>query len=274
MSLFAIRDDDTSFFTSPEEIDAVYGPYWGSVPISLATVPFSCPEHQGRSFGPDFPADSETPIGENVRLINWLNTKIHTGEIEIMLHGYSHQYRKVKGPWIGEFRWKTGERLITEVSKGKAYLESLFSIPIKIFVPPGNAISKDGMVAVCKAGLHLSGIIGLGNDRPFTLDYLAAYIKRWGWWILNKNGLTAYPFVLEYGTHKELRAYALTPSADADQLIRNLEHCVQLGAPFVVATHYWEFRECPEMKDTLKQLIQRARDLNMTFVPVSRCFEG
>ena len=59
MSFFAIRDDDTSFFTSPEELDSVYSNYWGKVPISLAVVPFSVPEHRGRSFNSSYPADVE-----------------------------------------------------------------------------------------------------------------------------------------------------------------------------------------------------------------------
>lgn len=37
---FCIRDDDTSFFTSPEELERAYGDIvrWG--PVSLAVVPF------------------------------------------------------------------------------------------------------------------------------------------------------------------------------------------------------------------------------------------
>ena len=37
---FCIRDDDTSFFTSPEELEHAYGEVtqWG--PVSLAVIPF------------------------------------------------------------------------------------------------------------------------------------------------------------------------------------------------------------------------------------------
>ena len=37
---FCIRDDDTSFFTSPEELERVYGQISQLGPVSLAVVPF------------------------------------------------------------------------------------------------------------------------------------------------------------------------------------------------------------------------------------------
>ena len=56
----AIRDDDTSYFTTPESLDRVYGDVWDRVPVCLAVVPFAIgyeqpgipPEHwhSGESF--------------------------------------------------------------------------------------------------------------------------------------------------------------------------------------------------------------------------------
>ena len=37
---FAIRDDDTSFFTRPEQLLRVYEGIWDRVPVSLSVVPF------------------------------------------------------------------------------------------------------------------------------------------------------------------------------------------------------------------------------------------
>ena len=36
---FAIRDDDTSYFTQPEQLEQVYHDVWDRVPIGLAVVP-------------------------------------------------------------------------------------------------------------------------------------------------------------------------------------------------------------------------------------------
>ena len=37
---FCIRDDDTSFFTSPEELEDAYGEITTRGPVSLAVVPY------------------------------------------------------------------------------------------------------------------------------------------------------------------------------------------------------------------------------------------
>lgn len=268
---FAIRDDDTSFFTTPDELDAVYGLYWGKIPISLATVPFSVSEHRGRSFNPCYPADLEMPLGENKVLTDWLLGKLKLGQIEIMLHGYSHQYQQIDGQWVGEYGWKPLAQLIQETRRGKAYLESLLQTKIKVFVPPSNTIGKAGIRAVRMANLDLSGIMGKGGDRPITIDYVPAYAKRWAWRLLHGD---VYPFPLRYGGHTELRAYALTPSANADELAHSLERCARRKAPFVLATHYWEFKEYPAMHKTLAHLISLAEQLQMKFLPVSECFGG
>src|SRR5881409_3233109 len=76
---FCIRDDDTSFFTSPEDLERVYGAVsrWG--PISLAVVPF---HRAGTSKAvPDkFRGRwSVHPLHENQALVDYLRTGIATG---------------------------------------------------------------------------------------------------------------------------------------------------------------------------------------------------
>ena len=268
---FAIRDDDTSFFTSPDELDAVYAPYWGKIPVSLATVPFSVPEHRGRSFNNRYPPDEEMPLGENKLLVEWLREKIQLGHVEIMLHGYNHRYKQLNGRWVGEYGWKNEQQLLEETVRGKAYLEQLLNIKIKVFVPPSNTIGKAGINAIRRANLNLSGIMGRGGDRPWTKDYPVAYLKRWGWRLLKGD---AYPYPLALGGVKELRAYALTPRASVDDLMRSLDSCAIIQAPFTIATHYWEFRDSPGMHETLLNLVERAREASFVFAPVSHCFRS
>ena len=268
-SVFAIRDDDTSFFTAPDELETVYAPYWGVVPISLATVPFSGPEHRERSFNTDYCAEAELPLAENGVLVDWLKSKVQHRHVEIVLHGYNHRYKRIDGQWRGEYGWKPQKQLIEETIRGKTYLEALLGVDIQVFVPPSNTIGKAGIRAIRRAGLNLSGIMGRGGDRPFTWDYPSAYLKRWVWRMQYGD---VYPYPLSYGGHTELAAYALTPRADAEYLLRSLEKCTRIRAPFVLATHYWEFAECPKMHDILSQLIGCAMRLGMTFGPITSCF--
>ena len=269
MSRFAIRDDDTSFFTDPDDLDSVYGAYFGKVPISLAVVPFSVSAHKERLFASAGPADAEVPLERNGRLVEWIRSKLVSGNLEILLHGYSHLYRREGTGWRGEYDWKPEAQLVEETQRGRVYLEALLETRIQVFVPPGNAIGKGGIRAVRREKLNLSGIMGRGGDRPWSWDYAAAYTRRWGWRLVMGY---PYPFPLACGGIRELRAYALTPRADRDELKRSLEACARLNAPFVLATHYWEFAECPQMHETLAALVEEAERLDMAFMPVSRCF--
>jgi len=269
MSCFAIRDDDTSFFTRPEELEGVYGDYWGRMPISLAVVPFSVPEHRGHSFNSAYPGDVSVALEENRELVAWLKEKIRLGQVEIMLHGYSHQYRQIGGDWVGEYGWKPPSQLLEETRQGKAYLENLLDTEIQVFVPPSNRISREGWEAVRQAGLNLSGIMGRWGDRPWSIEYFSAWLKRWAWRFSKGD---AYPYPLSLGGIQELRGHALTPVADLPGLSAQVADCARLGAPFVVATHYWEFRDHPEMKATLDQMVAMAQARGMDFSFVSDCF--
>jgi peptidoglycan/xylan/chitin deacetylase (PgdA/CDA1 family) len=209
------------------------------------------------------------PLEENPGLVAWLKEKTTGSQIEVMLHGYSHRYMQVAGRWRGEYTWKPEARLIEDTASGKAYLETLLSTRVRVFVPPSNAIGKAGIRAIRKAGLNLSGVMGRGGDRPFTLSYPTAYLKRWIWRLSSGE---VYPWPLRYGGHAELRAYALTPRAKPEKLFASLENCARIHAPFVLATHYWEFAECQEMHAVLRRLVERARQLGACFCCVSRCF--
>lgn len=268
MSRFAIRDDDTSFFTRPEDLDFVYGRYWGTVPISLAVVPFAVSTHRGRSHSAVHAPDQQVPLGENAVLVDYLKEKIALGQVEIMLHGYSHEYKQINGKWVGEFGWKPQKQMMLEVIEGKNYLERLLNVRIRVFVPPSNTIGAPGICAIRAAGLNLSGIMGRGGDRPFSADYPTAWLKRWAWRL--RRG-APYPYPLRYGGHAELSAHAMTPRARRAQLLQALNDCASRHAPYVLATHYWEFRDDPTMHETLASLVRRAGELTMEFASVSQC---
>ena len=153
-SFFAIRDDDTSLFTDPDELETVYGAYFGRVPVSLAVVPFAVPVHQDRCFTPDYPGDVEVPLETNGKLVDWIRNRIGLGHVEILLHGYSHLYREDGNGWRGEYDWKTDAQLAEQTRRGRAYLETLLETRIRVFVPPGNMIGKGGIRAVRREGME------------------------------------------------------------------------------------------------------------------------
>ena len=132
----ALRDDDTCYFTSPDELERVYGDVWQRVPVCLATVPFAVgyprvgiPEaewHSGRRF----------PLDENHELVEWLRRRIAERRITIALHGYTHE------DYPDGFEFQAAPDLDRRVMEGRAYLERVLHTPIRLFVPPHNALSK------------------------------------------------------------------------------------------------------------------------------------
>ena len=87
----ALRDDDTSYFTEPGRLEAVYHDVWDRIPVGLAVIPQAAgfadkaiPEKYwdaGRAF----------PLDENAPLVESLRTLVKDGRVTISQHGYTHE---------------------------------------------------------------------------------------------------------------------------------------------------------------------------------------
>lgn len=269
MSLFAIRDDDTSFFTQPEALEAVYKPIWGQIPMSLAVVPFTVAAHRDIVFSTSASEEQTFPFGENGELVVYLKERLRRRHIEIMLHGFTHQYKKAKWRRLSEYVWKSEHELYKETRTGKHYLEDLLNTQVRVFVPPNDRIGKAGVRAIVTANLHICYGSGRSVNHPWGLKYATADLRRWMFGILRMH---RYPFPLDLGTHKESVAYELNPKKATYERLRDaLEYCVKLSAPFVLATHYWQFQHHPAMIAVLYKLVDHALKLGAKPATVSEC---
>lgn len=253
---FCVRDDDTSFFTSPAELERTYSAFtkWG--PISLAIIPFC---RAGRSRW--VPAKvrerwSVHPLHENRELVDYLRAGIAAGRFEAMLHGYYHDEP------TGRPEFAAGDQLTQRVADGRQYLEDLLETTIRVFVPPHNTVSRQGLRAIASAGLHLGGIAGVRSGWPLLCS------RTWRlWWRLRHwrmSGGLGVPWILDLGDHREIAGNAVTPLASFLQNERAFETALSLGGVFGVATHYWELdmpsihAGAPKVGDQLRYLIERA----------------
>jgi hypothetical protein len=253
---FCIRDDDTSFFTSPEDLERVYGEVsqWG--PISLAVVPFhragtskAVPEKfRGRW--------SVHPLHENRPLVDYLRTGISTGRFEIMLHGYHHDE-----PY-GRLEFASGAYLAQRIADGRKYLEDLLGTPIRVFVPPRNAIGRQGLRAIALAGLHLGGTAGVRRGwSPLSRKTWSLWLRLRRW---RKSGELGIPWILDLGDHREIPGNAVTPGARIQRNEAIFASTLAMGGVFCVATHYWEqaapslHAGDPTVGEHLQRLIDRA----------------
>ncbi len=253
---FCIRDDDTSFFTSPDDLERAYGEVTKRGPVSLAIIPFC---RAGTSRGlPDTYRErwSVHPLAENHALVEYLRHGIATGRYEAMLHGYHHDEPGNQREFL------EGSDLERKVRDGRQYLEEVLGTIIRVFVPPHNAIGRAGLKAITTAGLHLGGMAGMRHGWSWIAP---ASLKTW--WQLRqrrRTGLTGVPYVLELADHKELAGNPVTPRSTLQQSLRLFDEVSAVGGVFCAATHYWEFNQPTKDPDArtvgehLYKLVQRA----------------
>ncbi|MGZ9262205.1 MAG: DUF2334 domain-containing protein [Candidatus Binatia bacterium] len=267
---FAIRDDDTSFFTRPEQLLRVYEGIWDRAPISLSVVPF-----HGRTHTEGIPVEYWSggnelyPVADNSDLIAFLREQTAKKRVSIMMHGYSH----VDEPDGYEF--ETATDLERKAREGKRYLEEVFGVPIHAFVPPHNALSAAGYRAVIRAGLDIVQIVRFGHGvRPMALRYFSQLARLVWSKFMWKHPYPYYPQVLDFGEHREVAYHSLTPSVFFKQRLAELEFCHRRRGVFVLATHYWELdaktKDGLTLRDALERLVNRATQLGAEFCSVNQ----
>ena len=229
---FCIRDDDTSFFTSPEELEDAYGEVtqWG--PVSLAVIPF-CRAGVSKEVPEKFRGRWSThPLHENQAIVEYLRAGVSARRFEIMLHGYHHAEPSGRGEFL------RGDDLEKKLIEGRKYLQDLLGAQIRVFVAPGNIMGRDGLRAIVRTGLHFGGTVGVRAGWPLLSratwrNWLK--LRRW-----RKQSGTGVPWILDLGDHREIPGNAVTPTAVFQRNKAAFETALTIGGTFCAATHYWE----------------------------------
>jgi hypothetical protein len=269
---FAIRDDDTSFFTRPEELDRLWGEFLPYLPISLAVVPVSLePFHLG-DIGRYYQSTEQHPLGENLELVKWIRSHIADGSVAVMCHGYTHEYRRVSPKRLEqEYIWKPFERLQRETAEGKRLLESTLGCPITTFVPPGNGISRAGLDAVRSSFSKILTTLALRRPQDLRLDWphLSAYAQRLYFQL--RHGI-ANPFGERLRGMRLIPSVSVTEGAAWEDIRDKFLLCHRLNADFIAAVHYWEVDQ--NINDLLWRLVDLAQSVNCEFRTCPEMFEA
>ncbi len=270
---FAIRDDDTNYFTKPEELISNYSHVWDTCPISLSVVPFHTCTKTGAIPKAYWTGNDVYPIRDNQALVKFLLEMMENGRISIMLHGYSHKDNP------DGYEFDTGDNLYEKVKKGRDNLKEVFNTEIKVFVPPHNTLSKKGLAAVINNNLNLVNTPSFRIERrAFQLGNVLPFIKQKCFKLRFKN---KYPYVLSFPDHKEVAYYSLTPEASFDDLKESFDFCREKNGSYILATHYWEFAAVQSynrnitMGDVFNQFWEYVIKFNdVQFVSVNGIFES
>ena len=266
----ALRDDDTCYFTSPAELDRLYSDVWDRLPVCLATVPFAVGYERAGIPASEWHSGRRFPLEENPALVAWLQQRIAERRVTIALHGYTHE------DYPDGFEFQAAPDLDRRVAEGRAYLERLLGTPIRVFVPPHNALSKRGLDAVSSAGLDVLG--SFLSFRPTNRSWDRETLFNW-WRIQRYRRATGrrrseplvFPHPLRYRRHAEFGCHGLVPSTTLEQLVAGLDEARRHGGDFCLATHYWEVDD--RLKDILLRFLDYAETLPGTsFVPPEELF--
>src|SRR5262249_9403505 len=147
----AIRDDDTCYFTSPDELARVYADVWDRIPVCLATVPFAIGYRRIGIPEEHWHSREQFALDRNGSLVSVLFELIAARRATIAVHGYTHE------DYADGFEFQSAPDPERRVEAGLRYLASVVPGRIRIFVPPHNALSRRGLAAVSGAGLNILG---------------------------------------------------------------------------------------------------------------------
>jgi hypothetical protein len=268
----ALRDDDTSYFTEPERLEAVYHDVWDELPVCLAVVPRAAGFRDKAIPQAYWDAGRAFPLEENPALAARLRALVAEGRVTIAQHGYTHE------DFADGHEFQAAPDLELRLEAGRAELERLLDTRIGIFVPPHNALSKRGLAAVGEAGLNLLGsfLSFRPSMRPWDRHTPA------NWWRVRqyrtatgrgKTDAFVYPHVLRYRRHAEFGCHGLIPGTTVEELVRGFEEAREAGGDFCVATHYWEVDGT--LKSALLRFLDHARRYaDVSFVAAERLFDA
>jgi peptidoglycan/xylan/chitin deacetylase (PgdA/CDA1 family) len=269
---FAIRDDDTCYFTRVDQLEKVWGSILPYIPVSLAVTPFAVESFHSGDIERFYQGNTPQALDGNPELVDWLKARMRDGSVSVMCHGYTHEYLRVSPRRrLQEYVWKPYERLALETRQSKSYLERVLPARVSTFVPPGNAISRAGLEAV----------------QPYYPNVLTSFsLRRWRDWRLERGSLIGLARRLYYHCRYQapsvrmenvagvnlISSFSLTARGTWEQALRRFELCRALGADFVVAVHYWEIDA--RLAGILRRLLDHATAAGCHFVHCDSLFDS
>lgn len=259
----SIRDDDLCFYSNYQDFKKIYDDL--NIPVSISLVPFSVPYHGNvKPFGDGYEY-KQSDFRNNKTLVESLKKDLKDNKIEILLHGFSHEYKTGK-KMIPELIWKSKSQIEEELSLGKKVIEETFKTPIKVFVAPSNEINRKGISVIERLGLNFSGCFH-GFTRKLDFYYLNNLIKRYISRILYGVPLGG---LMKFKHHNELSTIGIQ---DYKKLIKYYEICKRKNWDYCLVVHYWQLNNNPEMLYNFKKIISYIKSDKGQFAFVSECLK-
>ncbi|MBS1773706.1 MAG: hypothetical protein JST82_12680 [Bacteroidetes bacterium] len=270
---FAIRDDDTNFFTSPEQLDWCYKDIWSEFPPTLCLISkvkgnWEYWVHQIYKDKQETDWEAWTkddvvyPIDNNQELVNFISTKVKEGKLDIGYHAKYHRNEDAILPgerqnnYVRGAEYYTSRDVTNEIKEEVAHLNKLLHYPITVFTPPQNLLSLKGYQCVIDAGLNICGGGISFFKKEKNIKGIQNILKQLAFKVTNRD--KDYARVLYFTNHSEIPYhYPLQPNTRLNTLIDDFEMVRKMNGDFVLSTHYVEFNYpmVYDEKITMKQVL-------------------
>jgi hypothetical protein len=232
-----IKDDDVSYFTSPEVLDVLYGDILDNDYVNFSAVPnvFAGTKlvktnayyvNEGYEYDPFIPPkyagqNEYFNINLNDDLIRYLNQK----NIEVLQHGFAHE--KIDGK--SETMMTDLELVHDKAVSGKRMLQEKIKTYNGYFIPPWNGVSREFFRVNKK---EYNGILtALIYPRSKNIDILARYYFNK---FLFRRNYSLYDNLLIMDTYNVLLKYPGKISYKLSDLISSNKFTL-------IQNHYYEF---------------------------------
>jgi len=289
---FAIRDDDTNFFTTPEALQKSYSDIWCTIPPSLCTitkVKGNWPQwlehiyhHKENTDWNAWEQDNTVySLHENPSLITFLQQYLRDQKIDVCFHAKHHRNGDTLLPAPVEKNYVRCAEYLTNVDRTEeivaevAYLNNLLNYKVSVFAPPQDLLSLQGYLSVLNAGLNICGggisFLKKQKDTKGVLNLLKQFSFK------TIYPTDPYPYVLDFKTHREIPYYyPLLPDTTLDELIRKFEIVRRHDGDFVLSTHHAEFEYPMEydaqltLKNVLLEFLNYISKYRITYLSLSQ----
>lgn len=278
-----LRDDDTNYYTTVEELRTAYGQYWSTLPITLAVIPFVHGSEQ-KILEVEYPLERKFdnlrnwernasveelgkyhkihPIGENTLLVDEINRLLLNNKIEVAQHGVYHRYTEFGAELLGD------RMSFAELRDGKEYLEKVFGNTVHTLIPPGNVIDLTVIEYMNRLEMHLlsSGKIRSRNRLETIKTYLRhpeSFIDR------RKN--SPIPLHHRYGIHY-FASHTFEYEISAELILERVRHDLNSCGFSALGTHYRYLLDEKHREDYHKILDSIANIDNICFVTANEYY--
>ncbi len=288
---FALRDDDTNFFTTAEQLQESYSFLWDIVPPSLfiiTKVKGNWPKwvahiyrHKQDSNWQEWENDNTIyPLHENETLIRFLRSKIKERKIDACFHAKHHRNsdnilpEAVHHNYVRCAEYYSAEDHTEAIKSELGYLQTLLDYKITVFAPPQDLLSHRGYQSVLQAGLNICGGGISFRKKQKSIKGILNLLKQCSFKTIFPDD--PYPYVLDFKTHREIPYYfPLLPDTPLEHLIAKFEMVRRHDGDFVLSTHHAEFSYKMEhdsrrtLKDVLTEFMAHLSKYRISYVSMS-----